>query len=462
MPAANLQPVAEDERRVVRDEAGLVTAYIVNRARATSKRVLPVALDNVPVLILMLDQGSIGSAGAGFSEWMQKLIVFKWEKIHRLIRDIKGPIGKSCGGVFLKSQVYSSYVWNLGQKPFGSGFWGTVLERALDVFAHCNTIDSPRFQKYLPQLATEFSMPSTTRDEQQCILDSVVALESFRTRGAECKLGRWFSWNGAARANLNQFSAQKMVIEDYLDGPGSGLVDPDNEATAFDDLNAAAGARTPHAQLQKLRESGGGLQLAYKMMATTMRNLACIQYIATQTWWSWYTEETTTNKTPHHALSYAVSMATDWITSPHVALAFEHSLLRNASLAYCDLAPIGAAPSAAQAKSTMRLCQLTWDINAERLWSFAARHSTPPDCYGALFHTDHLKQTEAVLLMKTHADNMYWLDVRRHTSAVAMELWKDCHSLRSTTIRLLYSFYERDGWTRTSSSGRKLARGVRF
>jgi len=204
---------------------------------------------------------------------MQKLIVFKWEKIHRLIRDIKGPIGKSCGGVFLKSQVYSSYVWNLGQKPFGSGFWGTVLERALDVFAHCNTIDSARFQKYLPQLATEFSMPSTTRDEQQCILDSVVALESFRTRGAECKLGRWFSWNGAARANLNQFSAQKMVIEDYLDGPGSGLVDPDNEATAFDDLNAAAGARTPHAQLQKLRESGGGLQLAYKMMATTMRNL---------------------------------------------------------------------------------------------------------------------------------------------------------------------------------------------
>ena len=49
-----------------------------------------------------------------------------------------------------------------------------------------------------------------------------------------------------------------MILEDHLSGSAlSGrLVDPDDAAVAFDDLKAAAAAKTPYAQIQKLKEEG--------------------------------------------------------------------------------------------------------------------------------------------------------------------------------------------------------------
>ena len=58
-----------------------------------------------------------------------------------------------------------------------------------------------------------------------------------------------------------------MILEDCLSGK---IVDPDAATIAFDDLNAAAKAKTPYAQLQKLREDGGGLKLAYKLSSHVM------------------------------------------------------------------------------------------------------------------------------------------------------------------------------------------------
>ena len=84
--------------------------------------VLPDGLQAVPLAVFMLDQGAIGCAASGFVDHMGKMIVIRYEKVHRLIRDIKGPLAKCCKGACLKAQVFSSYIWNLASKPWGSGW----------------------------------------------------------------------------------------------------------------------------------------------------------------------------------------------------------------------------------------------------------------------------------------------------------------------------------------------------
>ena len=161
-----VEPVGASERRVAKQEDGKTMWYLVNIHTRTRKKVLPRDLVNVPLLVILLDQGSIGAAGTGYSDYLFKMVLMKFEKIHRLIRDIKLALAHSCGGVLMKAQVYSSSLWNCHLKPFGSGHFGTLMERALNVFCSRNTVVSPLFQKYVRRIAKELGMPCATREEE--------------------------------------------------------------------------------------------------------------------------------------------------------------------------------------------------------------------------------------------------------------------------------------------------------
>ena len=66
--AANVRPTNQTESRiVVADvERGTETAYMVDRTTGRRLAILPAECTTVPLLTLMLDQGSIGTAGAAF------------------------------------------------------------------------------------------------------------------------------------------------------------------------------------------------------------------------------------------------------------------------------------------------------------------------------------------------------------------------------------------------------------
>ena len=362
-------------------ENGKTITDIVNTESRTYKRAVPTDLEDVPLLVLLLDQGSIGAAGTGFTDFLGKFILMKFEKIHRLIRDIKLALLHSCGGVLLKAQVFSSNLWNYHSKPFGSGHFGVVLQRALNVFSVRNTVDSPRFQKYLPRISKELDMQMTTREDQENIFKVCCDLPNIRQRLVVSKLGRWFSWNSACHENILYFSAFKMILEDHLAGSGvSRVVDPDDAAVAFDDIKAAVAAKTPYAQIQKLKEEGGGLHFAYKLSASSLHNLCTIVAEATRPCWDWYTLMTTTCKTPKHALKYNIEMAEKWSSDQHLKATFIHNLYNHDTLSKCD---VGTGTTSAQKLVMHRLCEVSWNIVSERVGSLAARHSVPPDCYAA-------------------------------------------------------------------------------
>ena len=111
----------QSQVRVVLEKAHHDEAIIVNTIDNSRKLVWPESLAQTQcnVLTIGLDQGSVGAAGVAFAVfWMGATVLPKWDKFHRAVRDIKLSISHAANGVFLKTQSYSSYLWNVNSKPF--------------------------------------------------------------------------------------------------------------------------------------------------------------------------------------------------------------------------------------------------------------------------------------------------------------------------------------------------------
>ena len=85
-PDVRLTPVLENEVRVVTDNIALIH----NVATGATRLVLPGNVDNVPILTVGLDQGSVGAAGVAFTQHhLQALVHCRFDKLHRIAREIK-------------------------------------------------------------------------------------------------------------------------------------------------------------------------------------------------------------------------------------------------------------------------------------------------------------------------------------------------------------------------------------
>ena len=113
------------------------------------------------LLVVGLDQGSKGSAGMAFAVLYLSLVCYiRWDKFHRIVRDLKLSIEHCCGGIFLKTQLYTSYIWSVNYKPLPAlGNYGTVKKCILDSFLSParHTIKSDLFRKYGPRIVSNFN-----------------------------------------------------------------------------------------------------------------------------------------------------------------------------------------------------------------------------------------------------------------------------------------------------------------
>lgn len=75
-------------------------------------------VNSSPLLTVLMDQGLTGTAAGAFMISRGVLCHFKWDKIHRLIRDIKLASQRSR---VTEAILMTSFVWSINYKPFGSG-----------------------------------------------------------------------------------------------------------------------------------------------------------------------------------------------------------------------------------------------------------------------------------------------------------------------------------------------------
>ena len=60
------------------------------------------------MLVLGLDQGGIGTAATAFADSQEVMVHAKFDKIHRIIRDVKLSLTHCCRGVFLLLELGST------------------------------------------------------------------------------------------------------------------------------------------------------------------------------------------------------------------------------------------------------------------------------------------------------------------------------------------------------------------
>ena len=159
------RPALDNEVRVVRELPDRNQALLVDTGKRVVLEVLPAKVERLPLLVLGLDQGSIGMAGLAFAEDVMELLVHtKWDRYHRVVRDLRQAFLSASKGVFLKAQLYSSYVWSVNFRPFASGMFGEQKRRILSTFLSECDASSPLFCKHGPCIAADMNLPFESED----------------------------------------------------------------------------------------------------------------------------------------------------------------------------------------------------------------------------------------------------------------------------------------------------------
>ena len=195
------------------------------------------------------------------------------------------------------------------------------------------------------------------------------------------------------------------------------------------------GGSDPRAQLQQMLKSGGGINLAYKLMKTDLDIHVRILWVAEKGCWDWYTDHIESVKAPSDTLAYSLRLCHgQWASEPHLWHITKNTLNTPDYLRFMGI-PVGTSNEAAKAMS------LQWQLKMRRAWTMT-RHGIPPESYAGVIGRAGLPD-RAAALMKTEFQNLFGLESRRHHSDDANELWKAMPFAIAPAIRLIWEFFSR-------------------
>ena len=176
-----LRPVTASEIRVLRPAAaGGLMSLLFDRRSRTATPTLPEGLADAPLLVVGLDQGSVGSAGMAYAMHASPHLVYvSYDKIHRMVRDIRLSLQHCARGSFLKCQLFSAYIYGLNYKPFNSGAFSEQKARLLNVFRCAEHDGAPIFLKYWERIAGDLDLRAETIADKSAVWDAVAELPTF-------------------------------------------------------------------------------------------------------------------------------------------------------------------------------------------------------------------------------------------------------------------------------------------
>ncbi|CAK9104217.1 Uncharacterized protein SCF082_LOCUS48645 [Durusdinium trenchii] len=237
---------------------------------------------DVPLLVLQLDQGPTCCGGAAFAIGkMDKLIIAKWDVIHRAIRDVKLALLHGAGGEFFQAQFHSQYLFSMAYKPFGNSGFFEDKKRLLELMLSKESFDScPLFDECWEKIRQEVGMePSSTKKE---VWDTLPLLPGFSTKQTMPKLSRWFSWNESAQENVPEWSSLKLCLAYHFDDlnldPDKAYAERQQKQSNNDGTKSATNMRKEFGRLKE--KVGGGLKLCYHIMSEKLLQMAAASLLA--------------------------------------------------------------------------------------------------------------------------------------------------------------------------------------
>ena len=208
-----LEQVSAEEDRYAVEEGGTTVAYIRHTGTGGQRAVIPAGIGRLQTLVLGLDEGSVGAAGVAAAAFKMRATIWaRFDKVHRIIRDTKLAEQHACGNkIFLKAKLWSTYLFGLNNRPFGSGVNYTKKRRLLELFEELESPASTVFMRYVSNIGREMGLPSDTTEEQSRIFQACCNLPSFTQKLEQPKVSNWFAWHTMAEKLIPEFYATKAL-----------------------------------------------------------------------------------------------------------------------------------------------------------------------------------------------------------------------------------------------------------
>ena len=450
--AATIRAVSVDEVRVVDEsDPAMNRAFLMDSNTGVFRPVLPDDEDpgKWEQATFGLDSGAVGRAGAFFAKHKLKLFMHVvWDKIHRLIRDIKLACEHAANGDLLRALLRMCYVWSLNSKPFGSKAWFEQKKEMMAEWVNTHTSSSSDFRAFAERLALDFKMPLENEDQYSAVFDRVPEMPSFVAAEEPIKPMRWFSANAHFSNEAIEFYALKMVLRHHL-----GLGGESAEETDYDP--APAGYVDPHKELKALKDDNGGMQLAEQLLTPWLHQHIRLYFFATRASWDWYTYQRTQVKSPAEGLLWLVGLSEGgWHDELHAI--FAASFANPDHLQECGLGWGEASTEIAKHQCVVgKLVDFVLHLANNRIFSNMP-YEQPPNCYAGLLTGDAGKKNKAMAAMRSHATILYEMDGAAHANPDVAQWLADTSDVWSTAIRVLYATFERDKWSISSKAGRRV------
>ena len=427
---------------------------------------------NIPILVLGLDQGSIGLAGMAYA-MRDNMVHVKCDKIHRAIRDFKNSMSRCLKGLFLSAQLHSSYIFALNYKPFGSGGFHQQKKDMMEKFVSTTSPgNSSLWDAFREKIARDLGR-ELSGDEHE-IENMLADVDSFMKKGSLVKSSRWFSWNQLCHEQLHEFHVLKMLLADYFGedqsfspcsrerrslhsssaNPGQGLFegrapegrvpDAEGQEDALGDLQklAEAGRATdPRKELSLLKSSMGGFKLAYYLMTEDLFDHSKILYKVTEPLWCWYGKQVKNVKSPQDGRGYAELMTVGdaWKADNHLIQMVSNLQKTELWKEHFDTD---------LHEPAEKIMMLSLHLLMNRAWT-SSLFSLPPDAYAGLLSADAEIRKTTALKAECHHKSLLRFESKLSQSTPSLhtrQLFTDLQVGISHPSRLFLDTLEAQGY----------------
>ena len=428
------RPLAVDEIKFVGPDGEV---YIHNERTGGTYPQIPPHLDiaKIPMLHSVSDQGPNNVASLNFAMFSSHALLFwaTWDPYHRAWNDIKLCLKRAQCSAWRVVLEYT-LIANINYGPFGQGSWYFKKKAKLEQFLLTSSIDSPLWQRLQHLIANERRMAEPkTREESECLLDSMRFMNTILVKGPLVKLMRWFSWFEAMLHYAGEFYCTKLII---LHGEDEGQVEEASEAE-IDHRPLNTKERDHQKELQDLKRRKGTWKLTPSLInERSMAIKDSIMAVGRATWKAFAARARST-LSPQDTLDYNISCAATHAWSQELADLIHQSLWDARNLEH--LMP----------KFCMHDKALVWHMDLAdklletRAMSLTAFYTLPPALYHHKLSLDANVAQQAHKLALEHYAILLEAECEEacgnEVEALAYMYWR-----KSPLVRCLFLAYEVD------------------
>lgn len=418
-----VRPIGPSEFRIVRRSDNVAIIHTVDADGVITDRRPEIPTDpahcGIPLLVLVIDQGGVGTAFLFFMIWMGLMVDIRFDAFHRGVNDVKLATLHCRKSIFRRVQMFTSFIFALNYGPWGSSAFYDEKKPMLEYFYAMYDSKSPEFRRFAVKFAIANCVPHDTDEDFDDIYLSYYDLSSFNEKGPLPKASRWFSWYENYAFHWRELWALKTIVLCYF---GDGFAADDNDDVRL----VAQTGNDPREEVRQLRAKTGGFKLAYKLICDDLVHYARILFHVGRPCYNHHADRASGIKTPEQGALDTINMSRGlWVEEiqeiseasfRNIENLTAFGLLRTtADTIWCD-------------HVAQEIIDLALHISEQRAWTGKLFYELPLRRYSGLLADSDAVRNSTSAQMHSEWQAILKLESEALRDLAALELQKDAFS----------------------------------